>query len=331
VFDWILFLREQLNASLPGSQSQNQSTSHSPPSNTASHLGPNFDVHLSWPYAYPMDSQSGQAQLLKHNEHMHTFYSHPGTEAWARLRPSPDLPTYLSNISESRLHSYNSYSNNNNQPHPVPRSLAATTLPYIPDENRTSYTTNALGRTSLSNLNARGSHDGHQRTSVDHPLSRLPIDESTVKYHNTYMHSDDGQRGYNRYFISRVSPGLNLILSSCVAFIGCSGTCHPLLDQLCHMIHLSMIHLLDVRTTLMLKVSIIPPIAPSFFYLECTKPFLSLRISFVLTFGTKGIHFCLGQLRTITCITPHEIDEFGGIRVVYIVAVPNSLFLVRYT
>jgi hypothetical protein len=212
LFDWILFLREQLNASLPGPQSQNQNASYSSLSNNASHLGPNFDGHLSWPSTYPMDIQSGQAQVLKHKQHMLNLYSHPGTDAWARLRPSPNLPTYLSNTSESRLHSYT----DPNQPHPVPRSLAATTLPYIPDEHRTSYTTNALRPTSSSNLNARGSHDGHQRTSVDYPLSRTPgfsfsIDESTVKHNDNYMHFDDDQTGYNRYSISHLSPVLNLL------------------------------------------------------------------------------------------------------------------------
>ena len=215
LFDWILFLREQLNASLLGAQSQNQSISYSPRSNDASHLGPISEGHPSWPSTYPMDIQSGQAQLFKHNQNMLPFYSHPGTEAWARLRPSPNLPTYLSNTSEFRLHSYNSCTNHN-QPHPVPRSLTATALPYIPDEHRTSYTTNALIRTSFSNLDARGSHDGHQRTSVDYPLSRPPgfsfsIDESTVKYDDTYVDFDDGQRGYNKYSISHLSPVLNLI------------------------------------------------------------------------------------------------------------------------
>lgn len=212
LFDWILFLSEQLNASLLGAQSQNQSASYSPRSINASHLGPISEGHPSWPSTYLMDLQSGQAQLLKHNQHMLNFYSHPGTEAWARLRPSPNLPTYLSHTSDSRLHSYNSHTNYN-QPH---RSVTATALPYILDEHRTSYTTKALIRTSFSNLNARGSHDSHQRTSVDYPLSRPPgfpfsIDESTMKYHDTYMHFDDDQRGYNRYFISHLSPVLNLI------------------------------------------------------------------------------------------------------------------------
>ena len=162
-----------------------------------------------------MDIQSGQAQLPKHNQHMLHFYSHPGAEAWTRLRPSPNLPTYLSNTSESHLHSYNSYTNRN-QSHPVPRSLTAAALPYIPDEHRTSYTANTLRRTSFPNLNTRRSHDGHQRTSVDYPPSKPPgfsfsIDESTVKYHDTYMHSDDDQRGYNRYSISQPSPVLDLI------------------------------------------------------------------------------------------------------------------------
>lgn len=218
-----------------------------------------------------MDIQSGQA-----HQHMLHFYSHLGT----RVRPSPNLPTYLSNTSESRLHSYNSYTNHN-QPHPVPRSLTAAALPYIPDEHRTSYTTNTLRRTSFPNLNTRGSHDGHQRTSVDYPLSRPPgfsfsVDESTVKYHDIYMHSDDDQRGYNRYPISHRFPVLNLI-KCLLAFVGCSGkVCQSLLDQLCHLIHLPMIymiHLLVIRTTLILKVSTISPIAPSFFYLECTKLF----------------------------------------------------------
>lgn len=209
LFDWILYLREQLNASLLGAQSQNQSASYSPRSNNASHLGPISEAHPSWPSTYLMDIQSGQAQLLKHNQHMLNFYSHPGTEAWAHLRPSPNL---ISHTSESRLHSYNSHPNHN-QP---PRSLTATALPYIPDEHRTSYTTKTLIRTSFSNLNARGSHDDHQCTSVDYPLSRQPgfplsIDESTMNYHDTYMHFDDDQRGYNRYFISHLSVVLNLI------------------------------------------------------------------------------------------------------------------------
>lgn len=60
----------------------------------------------------------------------------------------------------------------------------------------------------------------------------------------------------------------------CVAFVlGCSGNaCQPLLDQLCHLIHLSMIymiHLLVIRTTFILKVSTIFP--PSFIYPECTN------------------------------------------------------------
>jgi hypothetical protein len=196
---------------LLGAQSQNQSTSYSLRSNNASHLGPIYEGHPSWPSTYPMDIQSGQAQLLKHNQHM------LGTEAWARLRPSPNLPTYLSNTSESCLHSYsyNSYTT----PHPVPiswsRSLTATALPYIPDEHRTSHSTNTLRRTSFSNLNARESHDEHQRTSIDYPLSRPPgfsssIDD-TLKYHDAYMHfDDDDQRGYSRYFIY-FSPVLNLI------------------------------------------------------------------------------------------------------------------------
>ena len=205
VFDWFLFLREQLNASLPGPQSQNQSATDSPLSNNASHLGSNLDGHLSWPSTYPMDVQSGQAQLLKHKQHMLHLYSHPGTEAWARLQPSPNLPTYLSKASESRLHSYTDH----NQLHPVPRSLATTARPHISDEHRTSHTTNAFRQTSSSNLNARGSHDGHERTSEDYPLSRPPgysfsIDESTVKHHDTYMHFDDDQRGYNRYSISHI-------------------------------------------------------------------------------------------------------------------------------
>lgn len=213
LFDCILFLREQLNASLLGAQSQNQSASCSPRSNNA-HLGPISEGHPSWPSTYPMEIQSGQAQLLKHNQHMLQFYSHLGTEPWARIRPSPNLPTYLSNTSESRFRSYNSYTNHN-QPHPVPisrpRSLTATALPpYIPDEH---HTTDALRQTSFSNLNARGSYDGHQLTSVDPPsISRPPgfsfsIDESTVKYHDTYMDFDDDQRGYNRYFLSHLSPG----------------------------------------------------------------------------------------------------------------------------
>lgn len=210
LFDWILFIREQLNASLSGAQSQNQSALYSPLSNNA--FGPVFEGHLSWPSTYPMEIQSGEAQLHKQNQHMPHFNS--GTEAWARLRPSPDLPTYLSNTSESHLYSYNSYTSHN-QPHPVPRSLAATALPNIPDEHHTSYTTNTR-RTSFSNLNARGSHNGQQRTSVDYPLSRPPgfpfsIDESTVKHHDTYMHFDDDQRGYNRYFIPHLSPVLNLL------------------------------------------------------------------------------------------------------------------------
>ena len=207
LFDWFLFLREQLNASLPGPQSQNQSATYSPLSNNASHLGPNLDGHDKWPSTYPMDVQTGQAQLLKHKR----LSSHTGTEAWARLQPSPDLPTYLSNTSESRLHLYTDH----NQPHPVPRSLAATALPY---EHRTSYTTNALRQTSSSNLNIMGSHDVHQRTSGNHPLSKPPgssssfsIDESTVKHHDVYVHYDDD--GYNRYFISHflLTPVLNLI------------------------------------------------------------------------------------------------------------------------
>jgi hypothetical protein len=210
----LILLREQLNASLLGAQSQNQSASYSPRSNNASHLGPVSEGHPSWPSTCPIDIPSGQAQLLKHNQHMLHFYSHPGAEAWARRRPSPDLHAYLSNTSESCLHSYNSYTNHN-QPHPVPiswpRSLTATALP---DEHCTSHSTNALRRTSLSNSNARGSHDGYQRTSVDYPLSRPPSfsfsDESAVKYHDAYMHFDDDQRGYNRYFISHLSPVLNL-------------------------------------------------------------------------------------------------------------------------
>ena len=205
LFGWILFLREQLNASLLGAQSQNQSASYSPRSNNATHPGPISEGHPSWLSTYPMDIQSGQAQLLKHNQH---FYSHPGTDAWARLRP---LTTYLSNTSESRLHSFNSYTNHN-QLYPVPRSLTATALPYIPDEHRTSYTTNALMRTSFSDLKARGSHDDRQHTSVDYPLSRPPrfsfsIEESTVTYHDTYMHFDDEQRGYNRYSMSHLPQG----------------------------------------------------------------------------------------------------------------------------
>lgn len=217
LFDWILFLREQLNASLPGTQSQNQSASYSLRSNNTSHLGPKSEGHPSWPSTYPIDIQSGQAQLLKHNQHMLHFYSHPGTEPWAHLRPSLNLPTYLSNTSESGLHSYNSYTSHN-QPHPVPRSLTATALPpYIPDEHRTSYATDASRRTSFSDLNERGSHDGHQRTSVDPlSLSRPPgfsfsIDESTVKHDDTYMHFDDDQGGSNRYSVSHRSPVLNLI------------------------------------------------------------------------------------------------------------------------
>jgi len=127
-----------------------------------------------------------------------------GTKSWARLRPSPNLPTYLSNTSESCLdsYSYNSYTTPHPAPISWPRSVTATALPYIPDEHRTSHSTNTLRRTSFSNLNARGSHDEHQRTSVDYPLSRPPfsfsIDESTLKYHDAYMHFDDDQRGYNR-------------------------------------------------------------------------------------------------------------------------------------
>ena len=199
---------------MPGPQSQNQSASYSPLTNNASHLGPSFDGHLSWPSTYPMDMQSGQAHLLKRNQHMLYSYSNPSSEAWARLRPSPNLPTYLSNTRESCLHSHNSYTDHN-QHHPLPRSLTATALPYIPDEHRTPYT-NALRRTSFLNLNTKGIHEGQQRTSMDYPLSRPPgcsssIDESTVKYRDTYMHFDDDQRGYNRYSISHLSPALKLI------------------------------------------------------------------------------------------------------------------------
>lgn len=277
LIDWIFFLREQLNSSLLGAQSQNQSASYFPRSNNAPHFGPISDGHPSWPPNYPIYMQSGQAQLLQHNQHM------LGTEAWARLRPSPNLPTYSSNTSESCLHSY-SY-NSCTTPHPAPiswpRSLTATALPYSPDEHRTSHSTNALSRTSFSNLNARWGHDGHQRTSVDYPLSRPPgfsfsIDESTLKYHDAYMHSDDNQGGYNRYFIY-LSPVLNLI-ECFLVFVGCSGNaCQPqaLLDQLCHLIHLSMIYMMFIRTTLILKVLTISLTAPSFLYLECTKAFFS--------------------------------------------------------
>ena len=194
LFDWLLFLREQIKASLHGAQSQNQSASNA--SRSDYDLEPISEGPSSWPSTYPTDIQSGQAQLLK--QHMLNFYSHPGTKPWtSSLQRSSNLPTYLLNTSESRLHSYNSYTNHN-QPHdPVPiswpRSITATALPYIPDDHRTSHTTNALRRTSFSNSNTRGGYDD-------------PIDESTLKY--PYLHFDNDQ---NRYSIPHLSPVFNSI------------------------------------------------------------------------------------------------------------------------
>lgn len=137
-----------------------------------------------------MDIQSGQAPLLKRNQHKLDFYSLSGTEYWAPLQLSPILPTYPSNTRESGLHPYKSDAN---QPYPAPidkpRSLPATTLPpYISDENHLSYTTNALRRTSFSTLNVRGSH-GHQPTKMEYPLpsstptASLHFDDKASSYH----------------------------------------------------------------------------------------------------------------------------------------------------
>lgn len=196
-FDWNLFLREQLNVSLHGAQSQDQSASDSPRSNHVSCLGLISDGH-PWPthFNYPMDIQSGQAPLLKHNQHLLDFYSLSGTEHWTPLRLSPILPTYSPNTRESCLHSYNSDANYN-QLH-KPRSLTATVLPpCIPDEHPLFHTTNTLRRTSFSTLNAKGSHDGHQHTGEEYPLSSstpakssFSIGRSTVKYDDTNMYFD---------------------------------------------------------------------------------------------------------------------------------------------
>jgi hypothetical protein len=197
LFDWNLFLREQLNVSLHGAQSQNQSASDFPRSNHVSRIGLISDGH-PWPFThtnYPMDIQSGQAPLLKHNQHLLDFYSLSGTEHWTRLL-SPILSTYSPNTRESRLHSYDSDANYN-QLH-KPRSLSATILPpYIPDEHPLFHTTNILRRTSFSNLNAKGSHDGHQHTGEEYPLSSstpaessFSIGRSAVKYDDSNMYFD---------------------------------------------------------------------------------------------------------------------------------------------
>jgi len=162
---------EQLNASLPKAQPQNQSASDSPRSNYA-HLGLISDARpwSSTNSSYPMDIQSGQAPLLKQNQHLLGVYSLSGTDHWTRLRLPSILPTYPPNTRESRLHSYNSDSNYN--PHPVlinqPRSLTATAPPpCIPDEHHLSYTTEC----SLSSTTSAGSSFSRGR--------------STVKYHDT--------------------------------------------------------------------------------------------------------------------------------------------------
>lgn len=213
LFDWILFIREQLNASLSGAQSPNQSASDFSRSNYASHLGLNSSGH-SWPFthtSYPMDIRYRQAPLLRHDQHMLDFYSLSSNEHWVPLQLSSFLPTHPPNARESRLHSYNSDADCD-QLHPVPlnkpRSHSATVLPhYMPDEHPLSYTTNALRRTSFSNLNARGSHDDDQHTGVEYLLSSSTsagsIGRSTVEYPGINMHFDD--EASSRHYLNQTS------------------------------------------------------------------------------------------------------------------------------
>lgn len=279
--NWILFLREQLNASLPGAQSQSQKAPDSPRSDNQSFLGPISDGH---PYpsthaGFPMDIQTMQpssAPRLKHNQHVLDFRSHSGTERSAYLQLSQILPIHSSDTNESRLHPHNS-NTSHNQSHPVPigsnrpRSLSTTALPpYIPDGYPSYYTTNALRRTSFSNLHARGSHDrhdGHQDTglecssSLSTPTgSSFSIGGSTTKYPDTNMDFDGEasshhlhqrssfamqkppldiyDKGYNRYSISLSFSGQFDQMPSCDGSTGWIGnTCQLLLwdqrDQPC--------------------------------------------------------------------------------------------------
>lgn len=218
MFDWILFLREQLNASLPGAQPQNQSASDSPRSNYA-HLGLISDPH-PWPSANrscSMDIQSGQAPLLKQNQHLLGVYSLPGTDHWTRLRLPSNLPTYPPNTRESRLHPYNSDFNYN--PHPVltnqPRSLTATAPPaYIPDEHPLSYTTEY----PLSSTTSAGSSFSRGRSTVKyHDTNTRHFDEASSSHHYLNQTSYTLQKppldmGYSRYSISHLSlPNLKSI------------------------------------------------------------------------------------------------------------------------
>ena len=216
MFNRILFLREELSASLPGTQSQSQSSPDALQSSNASHLWPISGGHPcpSIHASYSMDNQSRQsstAPRLKYNQHVADFRSPSGTEHLARLQLSQILP-HPPNTSESLLHSHNSDANHNQPPVPIssrPRSRSATALlpPYIPKEHALSYTTKTLRRTSFSNLQARESHDGHdghQHTGVVYPSSlstqagsSFSIGRSAVKYHDhdLNMHFDD--EGYH--------------------------------------------------------------------------------------------------------------------------------------
>lgn len=227
------FLREELNASLPGVQSQSPSIPDSPRSNNTSHLGPISDGHPC-PSAHascPMDIPPGQssiAQQLKYNQHLLRVSSFSGIEHWAHLQLSQNIPTYPPNTNEPRLHSHNPDAKHN-QPDLIamssrPRSLSA--LPsYIP-EHPLSYATNSLRRTSFSNLHARESHKSHNNqphTGVEYPLS-LPtptescfsiggstvnnihfVDEVSSHHHQMSARNQSetsfNKRGFNRYSI----------------------------------------------------------------------------------------------------------------------------------
>lgn len=167
------FVREDLNASLSGSQSRSQDA----PDNN--NLGPIADDHppSSTRVGFPMDVQPRPAPRLKHNQHIPDSCSFSGTEHHSASQYQT-LPT---NESSHDLGA-NSISSR-------PCSLSVTALsPYIPDH------THSLRRTSFSNLRARGSHDGHQEYSLSLPVptgSPFSIGGSMVKYRNTNMDFSD--------------------------------------------------------------------------------------------------------------------------------------------